>query len=358
MDTSRADDLAGRIFQAMIGFQEIGGIYLGDKLGLYRSLHEDGAASSVGLAERLGLDERYLREWLEYQAVSGYLEVDDVSASAGERRYSLPVEYAALLVEPENPYYMAAIGPALMATVRPIDQLVEAFRTGAGVPYEDYGPDMVCGIAAFNRPTFMNSLGQVWIPAMPDVHAALQRAGAKVADIGMGMAWSSIAIAKAYPNASVDAYDLDEASVNGARENIRAAGLSDRINAQVRDAGDPALSGQYDLACAFECIHDMPNPVAALSAMRRLVGDRGAVLVVDEKVQDDFTVPGDDIERMMYGFSVFHCLPVGRVETPSAATGTMIRRSIMGRYALEAGFTEIEVLPIEHGFYRFYRMRG
>jgi hypothetical protein len=102
----------------------------------------------------------------------------------------------------------------------------------------------------------------------------------------------------------------------------------------------------------------MPNPVAALSAMRRLVGDRGAVLVVDEKVQDDFTVPGDDIERMMYGFSVFHCLPVGRVETPSAATGTMIRRSIMGRYALEAGFTEIEVLPIENDVYRFYRMRG
>jgi ubiquinone/menaquinone biosynthesis C-methylase UbiE len=358
MDTSRADDLAGRIFQAMIGSLEIGGIYLGDKLGLYRSLHEDGPASSAGLAKRLGLDERYLREWLEFQAVSGYLDVDDVSASPKERRYSLPEEFAAVLVEPENPYYVASVGLGLMGTVRPIDQLVEAYRTGAGVPFEDYGPDMVCGIAAFNRPTFMNCIGQEWIPAMPDVHAALQRPGAKVADIGMGMAWSSIAIAKAYPNATVDAYDLDEASVNGARENIRAAGLSDRINAEVRDAGDPALSGQYDLACAIECIHDMSNPVGALSAMRRLVGDRGAVLVVDEKVQDAFTVPGDDVERMMYGFSVLHCLPVGRVDTPSKETGAVIRQSIMESYAREAGFTDIEVLPIENDFYRFYRMRG
>lgn len=358
MDTSRAGELAGRIFQSMIGFQEISGIYLGDKLGLYRSLHEDGPASSVGLASRLDMDERYLREWLEYQAVSGYLEVDDVAQSACERVYSLPAEFAPVLVEPESPYYMAPVGPALMGSVRPIDQLVGAYRTGAGVPFEDYGPDMVCGIAAFNRPAFMNSLGQEWIPAMPDVHAALQRPGAKVADIGMGMAWSSIAIAKAYPNATVDGYDLDEASVNGAQDNIRQSGMSDRVNAQVRDAGDPALSGKYDLACAFECIHDMSNPVGALSAMRRLAGDRGAVLVVDEKVQHEFTVPGDDVERMMYGFSVVHCLPVGRVETPSVATGAVIRQSIMERYALEAGFTEIELLPIENDFFRFYRMRG
>src|SRR4029079_6941928 len=99
----------------------------------------------------------------------------------------------------------------------------------------------------------------------------------------------------------------------------------------------------------------MSNPVGALSAMRRLVGGRGAVLVVDEKVQDEFTVPGDDVERLMYGFSILQCLPVGRVESPSVATGTVIRRSIMEGYAREAGFTDIELLPIDNDF---YRMRG
>ena len=246
----------------------------------------------------------------------------------------------------------------MLGTIRPIDQIVDAYRTGAGVPYEHYGEDMVCGIAAFNRPTFMNSLGQEWIPAMPDVDAALRKPGARVADIGMGMAWSSIAIAKAYPNATVDGFDLDAQSVALANENIALAGLSDRVAAQVRDAGDPELSGQYDLAIAIECIHDMSNPVAVLASMRRLVGDRGAVLVVDERVQDTFIAPADEVEQMMYGFSVVHCLPVGRVETPSVATGTVIRRSTMERFARDAGFTAIEELDIENPFYRFYRMRG
>lgn len=358
METARIESFADQIFQSMLGFQKIAGIYLGDKLGYYRSLHEDGPATAGELAGRTATDARYVREWLEYQAVNGILEVDDANLGPEERRFSIPPEHGAVLAEPENPYCLASAGPILVGSIRPIDQIVDGFRTGAGVPYEDYGDDMVCGIAAFNRPTFMGSIGQEWIPAMADVDAALQRPGAKVADIGMGMAWSSIAIARAYPNATVDGFDLDEKSVALANENIAKAGLSDRVTAQMRDAGDPALSGQYDLVCAFECIHDMSNPVAALASMRRLVSDRGTVFVVDERVQDVFTAPGDEVEQMMYGFSVVHCLQVGRVETPSVATGTVIRRSTMEKYAREAGFTEIEELDIENPFYRFYRMRG
>ncbi|MCA9860065.1 MAG: methyltransferase domain-containing protein [Thermomicrobiales bacterium] len=358
MDAARVESFADEIFQAMIGFQKIAGIYLGGKLGFYQSLHDDGPATSVELAGRTATDERYVREWLEFQAVNGILEVDDAGLGPTERRFSIPPEHGAVLAEPENPYYMASAGPILFGSIRPIDRIVDGYRTGAGVPYEDYGEDIVCGIAAFNRPTFVGSIGQEWIPAMPDVDAALQKPGARVADIGMGMAWSSIAIARAYPNATVDGFDLDEHSVGLANDNIAKAGLSDRVTAHLRDAGDPELSGQYDLACAFECIHDMSNPVAALASMRRLVGDRGAVFVADERVQDTFTAPADEVEQMMYGFSVVHCLQVGRVETPSVATGTVIRRSIMETYAREAGFSEIEELDIENPFYRFYRMRG
>lgn len=358
MDTTRTDALAEKVFGAILGFQEIAGLYLGEKLGLYADLNAGGPATSSGLAERTGLDERYLREWLEQQAVSGILEVVDGAADPRERIFALPLEHVPVLVEPENPYFLGSAGPVMLGSIRPIDAIVESFRTGAGVPFEAYGPDMVCGIAAFNRPTFMNSIGPEWIPAMPDVDAALRRPGAKVADIGMGAAWSSIAIARAYPEAVVDGFDLDAASVERAEENIRQAGLEDRVTAHVRDAGDPELIGHYDLACAFECIHDMADPVAALRSMRRLVGDRGTVLVVDERVQDQFTAPGDDVERMMYGFSIVHCLQVSRVDTPSAATGTVIRRSIMEGYARDAGFTEIDELPIANDFYRFYRMRG
>ena len=162
--------------------------------------------------------------------------------------------------------------------LRPISQIEESYRTSTEFTYEDYGDDNVCSIAAFNRVTFVNSAGQEWIPAMPDVDAALRKPGARVADIGMGMAWPSIAIARAYPDATVrvDGFDLDAHSVALANGNIAKAGLSDRVTPQVRDAGDPALSGQYDLACAFVCIHDMANPVAALASMRRLVAEAGA----------------------------------------------------------------------------------
>jgi len=181
---------------------------------------------------------------------------------------------------------------------------------------------------------------------------------ARVADIGMGLGWSSIAIAQAYPKVRVDGFDLDEASVRAARANAEASGVADRVAFHVRDAGEADLASRYDFALAVECIHDMPNPVAVLRAMRRLVGEGGPVLIVDEKVADRFTAPGDDVERYMYGFSILHCLPVAMTEQPSAATGTVIREATMRRYAEEAGFQAVEVLPIEHDFFRFYHLTG
>ncbi|PLS85721.1 MAG: SAM-dependent methyltransferase, partial [Actinobacteria bacterium] len=109
----------------------------------------------------------------------------------------------------------------------------------------------------------------------------------------------------------MDGFDLDEESLAEARANAEAEGLADRVSFHVRDAADPNLSGRYDLAIAVECIHDMSRPVEALRAMRGLVGESGVALVVDERVRESFAAPADEIERLMYGFSVLHCLPVG-----------------------------------------------
>ena len=133
---------------------------------------------------------------------------------------------------------------------------------------------------------------------------------------------------------------------------------ADRVRFQIRDASDPELAGSYDLAVAIECIHDMSNLVAALRALRGLVGDAGTVFVVDQRVAETFSPPGDDGERSKYGYSVFHCLPISMVDQPSAATGTVIRESTMRHYAEQAGFRSIDVLPIEDDTFRFYRMMG
>jgi 2-polyprenyl-3-methyl-5-hydroxy-6-metoxy-1,4-benzoquinol methylase len=149
--------------------------------------------------------------------------------------------------------------------------VLEAFRTGGGVPYKAYGEDLRRGIARLNQPMFLHQLTADWIPALPDIQARLQstETRARVADLGCGCGWSSIALARAYPNAYIDGIDLDEASVTEARRNAAAAGVADRVRFACRNAGNPALPGRYNLVTFFETLHDLADPVAALRATRR-----------------------------------------------------------------------------------------
>jgi methyltransferase family protein len=140
-----------------------------------------------------------------------------------------------------------------------------------------------------------------------------------------------------------------------ANRNAKEAGAADRVRFEARDAAAPALAGAYDLAIVVEAIHDLSRPVEVLSAIRAMLRSGGTLIVADERVADTFTVPGDDLERLFYGYSVLCCLPSGMADQPSAATGTVMRRSIFERYANKAGFSEVETLPIEHDFLRFYR---
>ena len=171
-----------------------------------------------------------------------------------------------------------------------------------------------------------------------------------------GTGWSTIALARAYPHAEVHGLDLDEASTELARANAAQEGME--IPFEVRDAADPRLSGRYDLVTCFEAIHDMARPVDSLRGMRSLLAESGVLLIADERVAEQFTAPGDEIERVMYGFSLFHCLAVGLEEQPSAATGTAMRPDTLREYAEGAGFRRFEILPIENDFWRFYRLEG
>jgi SAM-dependent methyltransferase len=357
VDTVEATEaLVERVFASTIALFDLAGIYLGDRLGLYQALYADGPATSGELAERTGTDERYVREWLEQQAVTDVLSVVDDRGGAAERRFALPAGHAEALVASDSPSYIAPLGRQALGMLRPLPRLVDAFRTGAGVPYADYGEDTRAGIAELNRVMFLNELGSAWLPAIVDVDERL-RAGASVADLGCGTGWSSIAIAKAYPETRVDGYDVDPASIETARENATTEGLGDRVRFHVHDASDPLPEREFHLVTMFEALHDMGRPVDALANARRALAADGSMIVADERVAERFTAPGDDLERIMYGFSVVHCLPVGRADHEhSAATGTAMRPDTLRAYAREAGFGEVEVLPIENDFWRFYRL--
>jgi SAM-dependent methyltransferase len=355
---ARRDALIGRLFQAMIGATDLLAIYIGDRLDLYHALADRGPLTSTELAVAADVHERYAREWLEQQAAGGILDVDDVALPATERRYTLPMGHREALLDESSLHYIAPMARFIPAVARPLDDLLAAFRTGDGVPYEDYGADLVEGQAGFTRPLFENLLGSEWFPAVPDLHQRLQSdPPASVADIACGGGRSSIAIARAYPKVHVDGIDLDEPSIELAKRALAGSGVEDRVTFAVRDAADPELEGRYDLVTIFEALHDMSRPVDVLRALRNLLAEGGAVVIGDERTADAFTAPAEDMERLYYGFSILHCLPVGMVGDDPAGTGTVMRSDTVRRYAEEAGFASFEILPVENDFWRFYRLR-
>ena len=194
------DTLSERLMQSTRGMFDIATTYLGDRLGLYCALDTLGPCTPADLARHAGVDERYLREWLEQQTVIGTLVVDDASAAAAERRYCLPAGHAEVLVQEDSLNYLAPLVQLMVGTIQPLPAILKAFRSGDGVPFAEYGADMREGQSGLNRAAFLQLLGRKWLPAMPDVHARLQaHPPARVAEIGCGAGWASIGIALAYP---------------------------------------------------------------------------------------------------------------------------------------------------------------
>jgi 2-polyprenyl-3-methyl-5-hydroxy-6-metoxy-1,4-benzoquinol methylase len=351
------DELVERLFSAGLGMGELLTVYLGDTLGLYRALERADSMTASELAKEAGIFERYAREWLEQQAAAGILSVYDVSAEADERRYLLPPGHIEPLLDPKSPYSIAPFCKSFVAMSGAMPELVAAFRSGGEVPWSAYGSDMVEAQGDFNRPWLVGSFGSEYLPSIPDIHERLEsEPGARVADIACGVGWAAISLARAYPNITVDGFDLDEPSIEIASRNAEESGVADRVRFEARDAADPALEGRYDLAVVVEAIHDLSQPVAVLRAIRVMLKPGGTLIVADERTEDAFTAPASETERMFYAYSVLCCLPSAMNDHTSAATGTVMRTTTFETYANEAGFDGVSILPIEHDFLRFYRL--
>jgi 2-polyprenyl-3-methyl-5-hydroxy-6-metoxy-1,4-benzoquinol methylase len=355
-DDARRDALAGRLFDATLGAFDLLAIHLGLDLGLYAALRDGGPATAAELADRASVHARYAREWLEHQAVAGILDVTVPTEDPDERRYALSGAHAEVLLDPDHLATMAPMPLFVTAAARTWPTLLEAYRTGDGVDWNDY-PRLSEAQELANRPLFQRLLTQEWLPAIPDVHERLLAGGARVVDVAAGSGWSSIAMGRAYPGITVEGLDLDAPAVARAVENAAAAGLSERVRFRVVDAGQHDLDGQFDLATIFEAVHDLARPVEVLAAVRALLKPGGVAIVMDEKVAEVFTAPGDELERLMYSYSLFFCLANGLAERPSVGTGTVMRPETFRAYAEAAGFRSVSILPIEHEVFRFYRLQ-
>ncbi|HEY7582826.1 MAG TPA: methyltransferase domain-containing protein [Acidimicrobiia bacterium] len=349
-------ELADRVFGGILGTYDTWAIYVGDKLGFYRRMRGGQPTTADALASETGVDPRYTREWLEQQTVSGFVTCDNPSADPIHRHYRLDAAATEVFTDDLSLSFLAPFVRLVTSAGVQLPSLLEAYRSGGGVSWAQFGEDMGTGQAEMNRPWFLSALASDWFPSVPDIHNRLQ-AEARIADIGCGQGWSSIAFAQGYPKVFVDGYDLDGPSITSASAHAAAAGLSDRVRFHQVDAATVDQAHTYDLVTAFECIHDLAQPVPVLAAMRRLVKPEGHVVVMDERVGESFVGAGaGDVERLMYGFSLFTCLPDSMSHQPSAATGTVMRPATLEKYAQEAGFSGIDILPIENDLWRFYRL--
>jgi SAM-dependent methyltransferase len=342
------EDFAERVVASALGWVETMAQHLGLELGWYAALADD-AHTAASLAASTATNSRYAREWLEQQTVSGILTVDDAGAASEDRRYRLPPDHAEVLLDGASLSYSGPIATMFAASAARLPDIVSAYRTGGGVSWERLGVLARTSQAALNRPWFDTLAQHAWLSEV------LSRPGARIADIGTGAGWSALALARAYPDARVTGVDIDDPSIAMARDNARNAGLDERVTFVRDDAARLTEYGPFDAAFAFESLHDMPDPVAVLAAMRQ-AAPSGAVIVMDEAVEERFAPHAGSLERLMYGYSLFVCLPDGMSQPDSAATGTVMRPAMLDEYARRAGFSGAEVLEEEFGFWRLYRL--
>ncbi|MDN4491205.1 methyltransferase domain-containing protein [Demequina sp. SYSU T00068] len=349
-----ADAWAEHVFSAALGAIDILAIHLGDRLGWYRALASDGPLTADDLARLTGTHPRYAREWLEQQATSGLI----VAIDDGPMRFALPAGAAEALTDTRSLAYIAPLARMLAGAAAQMPALLDAYRTGRGVSWEQLGDDARWSQADMNRPWFEQMLGEA-IEGVPEIHDVLEREDARIVDVACGAGWSTIALAHAYPGATIVGVDIDAPSIEMARVNAAEAGVAGRVEFVAMDSAELTENyrASFDGTFIFEALHDMPRPVEVLDAIRACVKSDGVVVVMDEGVGDAPVSVGDEVERLMYGFSLFVCLPDGMSSQPSAGTGTVMRPSVLASYAREAGFSSVSVLPIDgFSFFRFYRL--
>ena len=360
----QARDAFQERFSAMvIESLEVASIYIGTQLGYYAALFEHGPQTPTEFAARTGTHERYAREWLEQQTIAGILELEAGSPelTSAARRFRLPEAHGDLLVRLDEEHRMGETGgfvTALFSLALQTPAVIEAFRTGRGVPFESYGVACVHGVDGMSPKAEDDPLPTEWIPAMPDVHQRLQQdPPARVADIGCGGGKALIALARHYPKIEADGFDLDRTSVELARRNAERAGVADRVQFHCLDAAELGGRHGYDLVMSIACVHDMAYPVQALSAMRAMAGDGGTVFVADPLLDPFVGQIGERSDRFAYAASVLHCLPVSMVFDSSAGTGCAMKEATLRGYAAEAGYSDVQIVPIERqGFLGYYRL--
>jgi len=339
------DKLMAFVFRAV---EEVGAtlnaalVVMGDKLGLYRALAGAGGLTSGELAERAGVAERYVREWLNAQAAGGYVEYDPA-----EDRYTLPAEQAIAFTDEDSPAYLPGLFQVAVGSVLDSPRITEVARSGGGVGWHEHSHDVFDGTERFFRPGYNANLASSWLPALDGVVEKLAR-GARVADVGCGHGASTILMATTFPRSTFVGSDYHAGSIATARERARQAGLTGRLGRypltvpriRFETASASAFPGVgYDLVTMFDCLHDMGDPVGAARHVRGALAPDGTWMIVEPAAGDRVEDNLNPVGRAYYAFSTLLCTPSSLAQDVGLALGAQAGEARIREVVTAGGFT-------------------
>lgn len=327
-------------------------VHLGDRTGLFRAMAGAGPLTAQTLADKTGIHPRYVEEWLATMVGARYLEHDPEADT-----FLLPDEHALFLVDSESEYYLGGLLAGLPSLMSALPLLEQAFRKGGGVAFADYGGALPLALESMNRSVYRSRLVRTWLPAMPEVLARLQAGGSAI-DLGCGTGVVPVTLAAAFPQARFAGLDLDPRSIEIARESARSEGVAERVTFIQAPIERLPADRPWDFISTFDVVHDLPEPDAALRAIRAALAEGGTYLMVEPKVADRLEKNTDNpFARMLYGISCLHCVPQSLAQG-GPGLGACWGPAEARRRAREAGFSRFDQLDIRSPALAFYALRA
>lgn len=334
LDEDRLHAFVGKMLGDLGGAYSVPTVRIGLRLGLFDALHEGGPATADELAARAGLTPRYIREWALAQAANGFIEYDGASET-----FSISPEQAMVFVLKDSPVYMAGAFDLVAAMIEGEPRVEKAIRTGGGVRWGDSAGCLFCAVGAFFRPGYVNNIVQNWLPAI-DGMAERLNSGAKVADVGCGVGFSTLLMAQAFPASRFVGYDFHEPSITEARSHAREHGLSDRVRFEVAEAKD-IDEADFDLITVFDCLHDMGDPGGCARHMREIMRADGAWMIVEPIAGDRPVDNMNPVGRLYYNASTMICVPTSLDQEVGAALGAQAGEARLTELLHEGGFSHV-----------------
>jgi 2-polyprenyl-3-methyl-5-hydroxy-6-metoxy-1,4-benzoquinol methylase len=335
LDEAKLNALIGKMLGDLGGAFSVPTVRLGLRLGLFKALHERGPVTAQELAQAAGgLSERYVREWALAQAANGYIDFD-----SSAQKFSLSPEQAMVFVTKDSPVYLEGAFDLVAAMIEGEAKVERSFRTGAGVRWGDTAACLFCATGAFFRPGYVNNIVQNWLPALDGVEAKL-KAGAKVADVGCGVGFSTLLMAKAYPNARLVGYDFHEPSVEEAKRHAETHELDDRVTFVATTAKDIEDTG-YDLVTSFDCLHDMGDPRGCARHMRKILKDDGTWMIVEPISGDRPEDNMNPVGRLYYNASTMVCVPTSLDQEVGEGLGAQAGETKLTEVIRSGGFSHV-----------------